>query len=87
MTNSISSHSDPIHPASMDKLFPQHSMLKDSAIRFVYAELCDHILPVFISADQVYGDQEMHSMVRSHCMDYMVLCYLFIYFHYFSFYW
>ena len=24
------------------------------------------------SADQVYGDQEMHSIVRKHCMDYMV---------------
>jgi len=23
-------------------------------------------------ADQVYGDQEMHSVVRKHCMDYMV---------------
>ncbi|CAB4041338.1 OTU domain-containing 5-A-like [Paramuricea clavata] len=23
-------------------------------------------------ADQVYGDQEMHSIVRKHCMDYMV---------------
>ncbi|XP_077994967.1 OTU domain-containing protein 5-B-like [Glandiceps talaboti] len=23
-------------------------------------------------ADQVYGDQEMHSIVRNHCMDYMV---------------
>lgn len=26
----------------------------------------------FVSADQVYGDQEMHSEVRRHCMDYMV---------------
>ena len=25
-----------------------------------------------ILADQVYGDQEMHSIVRKHCMDYMV---------------
>ena len=24
------------------------------------------------TADQVYGDQEMHSVVRNHCMDYMV---------------
>jgi len=23
-------------------------------------------------ADQVYGDQEMHSMIRDHCMDYVV---------------
>jgi len=23
-------------------------------------------------ADQVYGDQEMHGVVRRHCMDYMV---------------
>lgn len=23
-------------------------------------------------SDQVYGDQEMHSMVRKHCMDYIV---------------
>lgn len=23
-------------------------------------------------ADQVYGDQEMHSTVRKHCMDYIV---------------
>lgn len=23
-------------------------------------------------ADQVYGDQEMHSVVRTHCMDYIV---------------
>ena len=28
----------------------------------------------FVSADHVYGDQEMHSVVRRHCMDYMVLC-------------
>ncbi len=25
-----------------------------------------------LAADQVYGDQEMHSVVRNHCMDYMV---------------
>lgn len=23
-------------------------------------------------ADQVYGDQEMHAVVRKHCMDYIV---------------
>jgi hypothetical protein len=23
-------------------------------------------------ADQVYGDHEMHAIVRSHCMDYIV---------------
>jgi len=23
-------------------------------------------------ADQVYGDQEMHGIVRKHCMDYIV---------------
>lgn len=23
-------------------------------------------------ADQVYGDQEMHGVVRKHCMDYIV---------------
>lgn len=23
-------------------------------------------------ADQVYGDQEMHTVVRNHCMDYIV---------------
>lgn len=23
-------------------------------------------------ADQVYGDQEMHAVVRNHCMDYIV---------------
>ncbi len=23
-------------------------------------------------SDQIYGDQEMHSMVRKHCMDYIV---------------
>ncbi len=28
------------------------------------------LLPV---ADQVYGDQEMHSVVRNQCMDYMVM--------------
>jgi len=26
-------------------------------------------------ADQVYGDQEMHAIVRSHCMDYIVSIY------------
>ena len=25
-----------------------------------------------VSADQVYGDQEMHGTVRKHCIDYMV---------------
>lgn len=29
-------------------------------------------LNIFSIADQVYGDQEMHSVVRNHCMDYMV---------------
>lgn len=24
-------------------------------------------------ADQVYGDQEMHGVVRKHCMDYIVI--------------
>ena len=27
---------------------------------------------ICVLADQVYGDQEMHSIVRKHCMDYMV---------------
>ena len=27
---------------------------------------------LFLVADQVYGDQEMHTEVRRHCMDYMV---------------
>ena len=32
-----------------------------------------HNFMVFVLlADQVYGDQEMHSIVRKHCMDYMV---------------
>ena len=26
----------------------------------------------FFLADQVYGDQDMHHVVRQHCMDYMV---------------
>lgn len=26
-------------------------------------------------ADQVYGDQEMHGIVRKHCMDYIVSTY------------
>jgi len=26
-------------------------------------------------ADQVYGDQEMHGIVRKHCMDYIVSVY------------
>ena len=31
-------------------------------------------------ADQVYGDQEMHSVVRQQCMDYLVrLCSLVIF--------
>ena len=25
-----------------------------------------------VSADQVFGDQEMHGTVRKHCIDYMV---------------
>ena len=25
------------------------------------------------TAEHVYGDQEMHSVVRRHCMDYMVI--------------
>lgn len=25
-------------------------------------------------ADQIYGDQEMHSSVRNYCMDYIVSC-------------
>ncbi len=27
---------------------------------------------IMLSADQVYGDQEMNTVVRNHCMDYMV---------------
>ena len=30
------------------------------------------MLYVCVSADQVYGDQEMHSTVRNLCLDYMV---------------
>ena len=26
-----------------------------------------------VAADQVYGDQEMHSLVRKLCVDYMVI--------------
>lgn len=26
----------------------------------------------FLAADQVYGDQDMHEVVRKHCMDYLV---------------
>ena len=35
---------------------------------------CSHCspLPLVSAADQVYGDQEMHSVVRNHCLDYMV---------------
>lgn len=29
-------------------------------------------------ADQVYGDQEMHAVVRRHCMDYIVSCVILI---------
>lgn len=29
-------------------------------------------LPLCVSADQVYGDQDMHEVVRKHCMDYLV---------------
>ena len=29
-------------------------------------------LPVCLPADQVYGDQDMHEVVRKHCMDYLV---------------
>lgn len=29
-------------------------------------------LCVCVSADQVYGDQDMHEVVRKHCMDYLV---------------
>lgn len=28
-------------------------------------------------ADQVYGDQEMHGVVRKHCMDYIVNIFLY----------
>lgn len=31
-----------------------------------------NILPSCVSADQVYGDQDMHEVVRKHCMDYLV---------------
>lgn len=34
------------------------------------------------SADQVYGDQEMHASVRKLCMDYMVCVYAVILFNY-----
>ena len=29
-------------------------------------------------SDQVYGDQDMHSVVRKHCMDYIVSYFFFI---------
>lgn len=37
-------------------------------------KIADNFVKVTIIslADQVYGDQEMHSVVRKHCMDYMV---------------
>ena len=28
-----------------------------------------------VSADQIFGDQEMHSVVRRDCVDYMVIVY------------
>lgn len=28
-------------------------------------------------ADHIYGDEEMHSLVRNHCMDYIVCFYMF----------
>ena len=31
-----------------------------------------HILYSHCPADQIYGDEEMHSVVRAMCMDYMV---------------
>ena len=31
-----------------------------------------HVVCVCVAADQVYGDQEMHSTVRNLCLDYMV---------------
>lgn len=30
------------------------------------------ILSFFFKADQVYGDQDMHDVVRKQCMDYLV---------------
>ena len=31
-----------------------------------------------VSADQIFGDQEMHSVVRRDCVDYMVMVYCII---------
>ena len=38
----------------------------------VPAPLSSHLYPSPFAADQVYGDQGMHSMTRNLCMDYMV---------------
>lgn len=29
-------------------------------------------------ADQIFGDEEMHSTIRSHCMDYIVSIFFFL---------
>ncbi len=34
--------------------------------------VCSNSNCVCVSADQVYGDQDMHEVVRKHCMDYLV---------------
>ena len=48
-----------------------------SVLRYVHVEadfacLWVSLLIVSRAADQVYGDQDMHSVVRNHTMDYMV---------------
>ena len=34
---------------------------------------------VDITADQVYGDQDWHSVVRNQCLDYMVSTFIILY--------
>lgn len=39
----------------------------------VLDKTCEFVIWCYmLSADQVYGDQEMNTVVRNHCMDYMV---------------
>lgn len=33
---------------------------------------------LLFAADQVYGDQDMHEVVRKHCMDYLVSFLIFL---------
>ncbi|XP_012585779.1 PREDICTED: OTU domain-containing protein 5 isoform X3 [Condylura cristata] len=63
-------------PCEKKRSYSLYFMREDVATQRGYIALSCATQPggnrTFLSADQVYGDQDMHEVVRKHCMDYLM---------------